>query len=42
MMQFLIENDELSEEEYRYVERLIKKRKRRKLNLKKLNLKKKK
>jgi len=35
MMQFLIENDELSEEEYRYVERLIKERKRRKLNLKK-------
>jgi len=35
MMQFLIENDELSEEEYRYLERLIKERKRRKLNLKK-------
>lgn len=35
MMQFLIENDELSEEDYRYLERLIKERKRRKLNLKK-------
>ena len=35
MMQFLIENDELSEEEYRYLERLIKERKRRKLNLNK-------
>jgi len=30
MMQFLIENDELSEAEYRYVENLIKNRKRRK------------
>ena len=30
MMQFLIENDELSEEEYRNLEKLIKKRKRKK------------
>ena len=30
MMQFLIENDELSDEEYKYVEELIKNRKRRK------------
>ena len=30
MMQFLIENDELSEEEYRYVQNLIRNRKRRK------------
>ncbi len=30
MMQFLIENDQLSEEEYIYLEKLIKKRKRRK------------
>lgn len=30
MMQFLIENDELSEEEYKYVEELMKNRKRKK------------
>ncbi|MHC4497511.1 MAG: BlaI/MecI/CopY family transcriptional regulator, partial [Planctomycetota bacterium] len=30
MMQFLIENEELSEKEYRHLERLIKNRKRRK------------
>ena len=30
MMQFLIENDQLSEEEYKHLEKLIKKRKRRK------------
>jgi len=30
MMQFLIENDQLSEEEYSHLEKLIKKRKRRK------------
>ena len=30
MMQFLIENDQLSEEEYHHLEKLIKKRKRRK------------
>ncbi len=34
MMQFLIENDQLSEEEYSHLEKLIKKRKRRKTNSK--------
>jgi len=34
MMQFLIENDQLSEEEYRHLEKLIKKRKRRKTDSK--------
>ena len=34
MMQFLIENDQLSEEEYLHLENLIKKRKRRKSNSK--------
>ncbi|MHC4638795.1 MAG: BlaI/MecI/CopY family transcriptional regulator [Planctomycetota bacterium] len=34
MMQFLIENDHLSEEEYRHLEQLIRKRKRRKTSSK--------
>ncbi len=34
MMQFLIENDQLSEDEYSHLEKLIKKRKRRKTNSK--------
>jgi predicted transcriptional regulator len=34
LMQFLIENDELSEEEYRHLEELIKKRRRRKTGAK--------
>ena len=34
MMQFLIENDQLSEEEYKHLEKLIKKRKRRKTDSK--------